>query len=81
MKERRGAAIAVRSGQRGGSFKYHVVEDSEDQPEHNFSQGEHPSSRTLEHHLRKFRNPSRNRLVLIVVGVIAVVLVLFWAVA
>jgi len=88
MKGRRGTAVTGRSGQSRGSFKYHAVETSEDEVERNSSWsdqqgegGEHPTFRTLEHHLRSFRKTSTNRLGLIVVGVIAVVMLLFWAIA
>jgi len=87
MKERRGVAITGRV-QNARSFKYHAVEDSDDDLENNFSQGgqrdrrgEHPSIQSLERHLRSFRQTSSNRLVFIIVGVIAVALVLFWAIA
>jgi len=86
MKDRRGAASTGRSAENGGSFKYQALEDSDDEIE-NPSQSfqprgeEHPTILTLEHHLRSFRKTSSSRLALIVGGVLAVSLILFWAIA
>lgn len=87
MKERRGAPIAERIPQNRSSYRYHAVEPS-DEPEQDspvrdqrIEGEEHPTIRTLERHLRSFRKSSSNKLALILIGVIGVVGVLFWAIA